>query len=129
MKTFKEFVYTKDGVRKQVKNEDEASNVRDSYHNPKKHPSYVKPATARKNAAIPIDHNKIAIHAEMTIGDHTPDADGHDVIHHKVAKMYPHLTHDQVNHHINLAVKKHLGSDDYMDHVMKTAGHYHRHNP
>lgn len=124
MKTFEEFLAegklyatTKDGVRKHVQNDREAAEVRGSYHDPKKDPSYVKPKATPKPGAV--DHEHLARKIEMAVGDHYPDTDGSDSLISHIKKTYPHVKSYEYGDHLDKAAKKHLGAKSFGDYVEK----------
>ena len=93
-----------------------------------------KAAAKVQAAAAKDDHKKaedrklyqIAHHVNTEVANHYPDTDGYEAITHHLRGMGIHPM-DAI-HHINKAVKKHLGAKDFSDYVDQFHKDYHADN-
>lgn len=127
MEGWRTYATTKDGHRTLVKNDRHAAEVRDSYHNPKKDPSYNAPAKKAKPGAVDYEH--LARKIEMNAGDHYPDTDGFDAMSRHLKKTHPHINSHEHIDHLDKACKKHLGAKSYGDYIDKTYAEFDKDNP
>lgn len=106
------YATSKDGVRKQVKNDAEAHEWRETIAKQPKE----KAARAAKTSAF--DLGKIARIIEAEVGNHYPDSDGFDAIKKQVQRLYPHVRNSwDVTELLNKAAKKELKSKSYGEYV------------
>lgn len=103
------FAYSKDGVRKQVKNDAEAAEWRNTVAKPKKEP--------KKEPKAAEDLNWVARIIQHEVSNGYPDTDGWDFALSAVRKKQPHLGVMEAGDLLNKAAKKILKVKDFQGYV------------